>query len=167
MKPWHYAVAALAIAAVIALIYSNNRDEESEVAERADDTSQTTTSGALDATLYTLSPTASIELLLEQSTLPDEAVPGLTEAQSLYEQALEVPPAEAIPLLQQAEDQLTETAELVADMAVDASNQVTADNLRRLSSSILVVRDRVQADRELLEGTGSPVPVAAQERNAA
>ena len=167
MKPWHYAVAAFAIAALVALIYTNNRDEESEVAERGDDTSQTTTSGALDATLYTLSPSASIELLLEQSTLPEEAVPGLTEAQRLYEEALTKPADEAIPLLQQAEDQLTETAELVADMAVDTSNQVTADNLRRLSSSILVIRDRVQADRELLEGTGSPVPAAAQERNAA
>ena len=167
MRPWHYVVAAIALAAIVAFIYTNNRDEESEVAERADDTSQTTASGALDATLSTLSPSASIELLLEQSTLPEEAVPGLTEAQRLYVEALEKPAAEAIPLLQQAEDQLTETAELVADMADDSSNQVTADNLRRLSSSILVIRDRVQADLELLEGTGTPVPEVAHERNVA
>ena len=167
MRPWHYVVAAIAIVGIIALIYTNNKDEESEVPERADDTSQTTTSGALDATLYTLSPGASIELLLEQSTLPEEAVPGLTEAQRLYAEALEAPAAEAVPLLQQAEDQLTETADLVSDMATDTSNQVTADNLRRLSTSILVIRDRVQADRELLEGTGTPVPATAQERNAA
>jgi len=167
MRPWHYVVAAFALAAIVALIYTNNRDQEADVAERADDTSQTTSAGALDAALYTLSPSASIELMLEQSTLPEEAVPGLTEAQRLYEEALGKPSAEAIPLLQQAEDQLNETAELVADMAVDSSNQVTADNLRRLSSSILVIHDRVQADRELLEGTGTPISEAAQERNLA
>jgi hypothetical protein len=167
MRPWHYFVAAIALAAIVALIFTNNRDEGSEVAERGDDTSQTTAAGALDATLYTLSPSASIELLLEQSTLPEEAVPGLTEAQRLYVEASGKPAVEAVPLLQQAEDQLTETAELVADMADDSSNQVTADNLRRLSSSILVIRDRVQADLELLEGTGTPVPEVAHERNVA
>jgi hypothetical protein len=167
MRLWHYVVAAIAIAGIVALIVTNNKDEESEVAERADDTSQTTASGALDATLYTLSPSASIELLLEQSTLPEEAVPGLTEAQRLYAEALGKPAAEAIPLLQQAEDQLSETADLVADMADDSSNQVTTDNLRRLSTSILVIRDRVQADRELLEETGTPVAEVALERNAA
>lgn len=167
MRPWHYVVIALGIAAIVALVYTGNRDEESEVAGQADGTYQEIAAGALDTTLYTLAPNAAIELLLEQSALPEEAVPGLTEAQSLYVAAMGVPADEAIPLLQQSEDQLTETAELVADMAVDASNQVTADNLRRLSSSIQVIADRVQADRELLEGTGTPLPAAAFERIAA
>ncbi len=167
MRPWHYVVAALGLAAIVALIYSNNRDDGSTVASRAGDTSQSTTAGALEATLYTLAPNASIELLLEQSTLPEEAVPGLTAAQSLYVEAMGNPAGEAIPLLQQAEDELEATAELVGEMAVDSSNQVTADNLKRLSSSILVISDRVQADRELLEGSATPVPAAAQERIAA
>lgn len=167
MRPWQYIVAAIALVAIVALIYTSNQDEDIVVAERADESSQTSASGALDTTLYTLSPSASIELLLEQSNLPEEAVPGLTEAQSLYVEALGKPAAEAVPLMQQAEDQLAETAELVADLADDSSNQVSSDNLRRLSSSILVIGDRVQADRELLEGTGTPVPAAAQERKAA
>ena len=167
MKPWHYGALAIAVVALVAFIYSNNRDQESEVAGRADDTSQETTSGALDAALYTLNPQASIELILEQSALPDEAVPGLTEAQRLYTEASSKSAAEAIPLLEQAVDQLDATAELVANMAVDASNQVTADNLRRLSTSILVIRDRVQEDLDSLQGTGTPVALIVRERNVA
>ena len=167
MKPWQYIVIAAGIVAIVAFIYSNNRDEESEVFGRGDDTSQSTTAGAFDATMYTLNPQASLELLLEQSGLPEEIVPGLTEAQRLYVEAMSKPAAEAIPLLEACVDQLEATAEQVENMAGDSSNQVSADNYRRLSQSILVVRDRVQSDLDLLEETGSPVTQASYERIAA
>jgi len=167
MRPWHYLVAALAAVAIVAFVYTNNRDDESEVAGRADDTSQSTTAGAMSTTLYTLPPNAAIELLLEQSGLPEEVVPGLTAAQGLYDQAMQAPEEEAIALLEQCEDELNQAAEIAGDLAIDASNQVAADNLRRLSASILSISERVQADRESLEGTGTPVPVAAAERIAA
>jgi len=164
MRTWQYIGIAAAVIALFAFIHSNNRDEESEVAGRGDDTSQSTTYGALDATLYTLNPQASIELLLEQSALPEEAVAGLTEAQRLYGEAMTAPADQAIPLLESAIVQLEQTANLVENMAGDASNQVTADNYRRLSKSILVIRDRVQDDLDLLEETGTPVSEAAYER---
>lgn len=167
MKTWQYVAASIAILAMVAFLITNNRDEGSEVAGRGDDTSQSTSAGALDATLYTLNPQASIELLLEQSALPEEAVPGLTEAQRLYTEAMTAPADQAATLLEQAVDQLEQTASLVEGMAQDASNQVTADNLRRLSSSILVVRDRVQGDLDLLIETGTPVAQLRIERIAA
>ena len=167
MKSWQYIAIAVGIVAIVAFVISNNRDQDSEVAGRGDDTAQSTTAGAFDATLYTLNPQASIELLLEQSGLPPEVVPGLTEAQRLYVEAGSKPAAEAIPLLQSAVDQLEQTAELAADMSTDTSNQVTSDNYKRLSQSILVISDRVQSDLELLEETGTPAPQAFNERIAA
>ena len=167
MRTWQYIAIGAAIVVFVAFLYSNNRDEGSEVAGRGDDTSQDTAAGALDNTLYTLNPQASIELLLEQSTLPPEVVPALTAAQDAYVQASTLPADQAIPLLQTSVDQLTQAADQVEAMAQDASNQVTADNLRRLSKSILVVRDRVQDDLDQLKETGTPVAMRGYERIAA
>jgi hypothetical protein len=164
MRVWYYFLGGFVVAAIIALIITANRDDGTTVAPQSSNTTSSTASGSYQSTLYSLSPASSMELLLQSSTLPEAAKAPLQQAESLYQQALQASAADAIPLLDQCVDNLKQAQSIVSDEAEDASNQVSQDNLKRMAGNIEVVRTRVEDDRALLDGTGTPIAAGIIER---
>ena len=152
------------VVAIFALVITNNRHDGTTVAPQMSDTTMSQAAGAQGTALYYLSPATSIDILLKSSTLPEEAKAPLEQAQSFYQQALQASTADAIPLLDQSIDSLNQAVSIVSKQAEDTSNQVTQNNLKYLASGIEVVQSRVEDDRALLAGTGTPIAAGIIER---
>src|SRR5690349_20284296 len=157
MRTWYYVLGGFVVVTIFALIITNNRHDGTTVAPQMSDTTMSQAAGAQGTALYYLSPASSMDILLKSSTLPEEAKAPLEQARSLYLQALQSSATDAIPLLDQSIDNLNQAVSIVSKQAEDASNQVTQNNLKYLASGIDVVQSRVEDDRALLSGTGTPL----------
>lgn len=158
MRGWAALVAILSVLGILALIITDNRVDGETVAPQAGNTNAELAAGAFEAAIGVLSPTTSMQLLIDGGTLPAEAQTALTSAADQYQQALSLPPAEASALFEQSLANLQTAQNITEDAALDASNQVSADALKRSAKAIDTISARVESDLKLVQQTGSPVP---------
>ncbi|MEZ4530502.1 MAG: hypothetical protein R2855_05660 [Thermomicrobiales bacterium] len=163
MRIWAYLFGVIAAVGIVALIVTDNRADGETVAPQAANTTADLEAGAFEASIGLLSPATSIQLLIDGGTLPESAIAPLEEASGQYQQALSVPPAEAAELLEQSLANLNEAEAIVEEAAIDASNQVSKDALKRSASAIDAIAARVESDLGLVQQTGSPVPSVVAE----
>lgn len=158
MRIWAYLFGLLAALGIAALVITDNSVDGETVAPQGANTTADLAAGAFESAIGLLSPATSIQLLVEGGTLPESAMAPLEAAATQYQQALAVPPAEAAELLDQALANLNEAQAMAEDAALDASNQVSQDALKRSASAIGAIAARVESDLLLVQQTGSPVP---------